>query len=149
MLLGVHEFASLFRVTPKTVNVWIANGMPVVRRGQQGRGRKSSIDLQAAVTWYFRANAESLELDRAKARLARAQADRLEMALAERRAELLDAAALEREIAKRTHVASAKLRAIAPRLASRLTNIAEVVVISARISAEVDAVLEQLAGGGK
>ena len=51
MILTTEQFADFIGVTTKTVNKWITYGMPVIRKGGQGRGNESAIESIAAIDW--------------------------------------------------------------------------------------------------
>lgn len=51
MILTTEQFADFIGVTTKTVNKWITYGMPVLRKGGQGRGNESAIESIAAIDW--------------------------------------------------------------------------------------------------
>lgn len=118
--LEVIEFADLLRVTPKTVTLWIQAGMPVVRRGKQGRGQKTLIELKPAIEWYFRENHERLELDRQTSRLKQELADKAALTNAELRGELVRLNVIEREIASLAANLKQNVMALPTRLAAML-----------------------------
>ncbi|MGL4675257.1 MAG: terminase small subunit [Wohlfahrtiimonas sp.] len=51
MILTTEQFADFIGVTTKTVNKWITYGMPVLRKGGQGRGNESAIESISAIDW--------------------------------------------------------------------------------------------------
>lgn len=51
MILTTEQFADFIGVTTKTVNKWITYGMPVIKKGGQGRGNESAIESIAAIDW--------------------------------------------------------------------------------------------------
>ena len=146
-LVEIAELAQLMRVTDSTVGIWIKAGMPVVHAGSRGRGaNRTLLDLHAALSWYFETSYERLNLERQKTRLTKALADRQEIALAERYGELVDVVAVTQKFNDRIANAKERLREIAPRLAAQLVNVADPQLIGARIAAEIDATLTELAG---
>jgi len=100
VIIDQDEFAALFQVTEKAVRDWIAQGMPVEKKGKSGRGHKTTIDLQKAVAWYFSENYERLELDRQRTRHAAEQADKLALENAERRGDLGELSIWQKELEK-------------------------------------------------
>ena len=95
--LTVADLARLFRVTEKTVLVWIKAGMPVAKAGAQGRGKKTQLELEKCVEWFFLTNFERLELDRSRTRLANEQADKAALENAKTRGDLVSLALIGRE----------------------------------------------------
>lgn len=83
-IVTTEEAAELFKVTEKTVNLWIREGMPVVKRGARGGKKMSRIDLRDAISWFVNYDA----LDAEKTRLTREQADKQALDNAVRRGEL-------------------------------------------------------------
>ena len=121
--LTTDEFAGLFAVTTKTVNAWIAAGMPVKVRGVQGRGKRTQIELRAATEWFFAKNFERLELDRARTRLAHEQARKLKLENAQRSTELGERRVWDVEVARYLEGISSDLRrvpAMAPQIAGSI-----------------------------
>ena len=103
--LTVADLAAIFRVTEVSVFQWIKAGMPVAVQGKRGRGgKKTRLDLEACARWYFEANYERLELDRARARLANEQADRAALENAVTRDDLVPLSLIEREYIKTMRV---------------------------------------------
>lgn len=83
-IVTTDECAEIFKVTEKTVREWIRDGMPAVKRGRQGSGNTSKIDIRDAIAWYIDFDA----LDAEKTRLTREQADKQALDNAVRRGEL-------------------------------------------------------------
>src|SRR5262245_42993594 len=46
-----QEAAEIFKVTPKTINEWVHDGLPVHRAGKQGAGNSHVIDMARAPEW--------------------------------------------------------------------------------------------------
>lgn len=86
----VDEFAEIMQVTATSVRRWIADGMPTVKRGGPGRGKRTAIDLEAAVRWYFHEHVDHDKLDaqRERARRDKESADKLALENARTRGEL-------------------------------------------------------------
>lgn len=92
MLLSVAEAAQAFRVTPRTLRNWLADGLPC-----HGEGKKRQIDLAEAVRW--RLDRERAVLERkavdipprheSEARLQAARAKIAELELAKLEGELI------------------------------------------------------------
>ena len=93
-IVTTDECAELFKVTVQTVNQWMRDGLPVVKRGGKGGGRTSQIDLREAIAWYVDFDA----LDAAKTRLATEQADKQALDNAVRRGELGEIAVWRTEL---------------------------------------------------
>lgn len=74
--------------------------MPVLVKGAQGRGKKTSIELEKAVEWYFHENFERLELDRARTRLADEQSRKVALENAVRTGDLGELSIWQRELEK-------------------------------------------------
>ena len=100
LVLDLAQVAALFSVAEKTVRSWIAAGLPVEVQGKQGRGKKTQIDLRAAVDWYFRQDVERRELNRTRARLNRAMAENAELKAAAARGDLVSLRGIGREFGK-------------------------------------------------
>lgn len=93
-IVTTDECAELFKCTVQTVNQWIRDGLPVVKRGRKGGGRTSQIDVRDAIAWYVEYDA----LDAEKTRLTREQADKQALDNAVRRGELGEIAAWRSEL---------------------------------------------------
>jgi len=98
--LDLDELAGIFRVTRKTIQVWVASGMPVAEMGSKGRGNRTLVNLREAVEWYFGENYERLELDRARTRLADEQSRKIALENATRTGELGELSTWQRELEK-------------------------------------------------
>lgn len=85
--------AELFKVTVQTVNQWIRDGLPTVKRGRKGGGKTSLIDVREAIAWYV----DFDPLDAAKTRLATEQADKQALDNAVRRGELAEISIIRSE----------------------------------------------------
>lgn len=84
------KLAKLFGVTERTVNEWIADGLPVLKAGKRGAGNASRISLPAAVKWYVQKKTSRSEAELQRARKDRELGDRLAMENATRRGELIE-----------------------------------------------------------
>lgn len=140
----VDQVASGFGVTEKTVRSWIREGLEVLKAGGKGRGNGAQLDLWAVIDWYLAENA----LDVAKTRLASAQADRHEMENATRRRELADITAVEKEWTGLVMAFRSRMLALPSKLGPQLINVADPAITAARIRAEVNTALVELAAGG-
>jgi phage terminase Nu1 subunit (DNA packaging protein) len=140
----LERAGTLCGVTEKTIRSWIADGMPVLQAGKQGRGaKKTLVDLVAVLAWYLEQDA----LDAAKTRLASAQADKHEMENAVRRSELADVKDVNRVWAEMVLATRAKLLTLPTKLAAQLINVSDANLVAARVRSEVYAALEELASG--
>lgn len=108
--------AELFKVTVQTVNQWIRDGMPTVKRGRKGGGKTSLIDVREVIAWYVEFDA----LDAEKTRLTRAQAEKQEMDNAARRLELGEWSIWRSELEKLFGEIRAQLLAIPTKEAPQL-----------------------------
>jgi phage terminase Nu1 subunit (DNA packaging protein) len=134
--MTITDVACLFRVTEKSILTWIKGGMPVEQRGKHGRGDKHRLNLEKCIKWYFENNFERLELDRSRTRLANEQAERAAIDNARRRGELMpvaDAVAIGTEYA--TDI-SARLDAVAGRLANEIPSITDAATARTRVLEE-------------
>jgi phage terminase Nu1 subunit (DNA packaging protein) len=146
------ELAEIFRVTEKTVHVWIQEGMPVVSSGRPGGGKerdKTKIDLQAAFTWWMHKNRARLDWIRSQTRLAAERANRLALENAERRRQLcsfdLWNAVVAKEIARTRRI----LLAIPKREAAAIATLSDPSAIHAHLTRVIHAALRRLARSEK
>jgi hypothetical protein len=138
--MTLDELAGICRVTPQAVHGWVKAGMPVTRKGSRGRSKKTLVDFQAAMEWYFSENYERLELDRARARLANEQADKTAFDNAERARDLVPLLMIEREFG----ALLAEIRTNALALSSKLAPELEGLTIEERKAAIDRAVFDFL-----
>lgn len=129
--VSVKQAADLFGVTETTVLSWVRSGLPVLKRGRQGAGRRTLFDLAALIRWYLSDN----PLDAARTRLASAQADKAEAENAVRSGELVEIAIVKREWSDLVQAFRAKHLAIPAKVSPQLVNIGNVSVIAARLTA--------------
>jgi phage terminase Nu1 subunit (DNA packaging protein) len=138
--LTLAETAGLFKVTQKTVRDWIGRGLPTVRLGSQGRGKKTLLNLPDAVRWWFAENFERLELDRARTRQASETANKLSIDNAARRGEVVLAAVVSQVWNEWAADVSARLDGLAGRVAAEFASIDDAGIIRQRLLAELRAV---------
>ena len=60
LAISVDDFATLNRVTTKTVREWIREGLPVISAGGKGAGNGSVIDAARGIPWVVRKRNEGL-----------------------------------------------------------------------------------------
>lgn len=141
--LSIAEVAAIFRVTEKTVLAWIGAGMPVLERGTQGRGKRTSISLRAAAIWYFETNYERLELERERTRVAKEQADKLAYENAVRRGNLTELDIMAEELGRLFSVFRSRLLGAGAKLGP-LANPENPALACEAINTELCAVLSEL-----
>lgn len=143
-ILTTQQAAKLCRVTTKTIQVWIREGLPVVKRGEAGAGKTSEIELRALFTWYLD-HVPQDPLDAERTRLAREQADKQALDNAERRGDLADLTAVARVWAQALGAFRARMLAAPSKLAPSVNpenpNLARDV-----IDRELSEILDELAG---
>lgn len=143
MILTAPEFASLLRVTEKTVSLWTKAGMPVANQGTPGRSaNKTLIDLEPAIRWYFEKNHERLELERQRTRLASEQAQKLAIENAVRIGEVGEFNVWQRELEQLFSEIRSGFLAFPTKLAPRLDG--DVNQRKDRLEAAVQELLRQL-----
>lgn len=103
------KLAELFRVTTKTVNEWIAEGMPTRKAGGKGAGNAAKINLAEAVSWYHERRAPRVEAEAQRARKDRETADRIALENALRRGEVIEMVDAKRIIVDEVHRCKARL----------------------------------------
>lgn len=140
LVVDLDQIAALFSVSSKCVRDWISAGLPTEVLGKQGRGRKTQIDLRAAVDWYFRQDVERRELNRTRARLNRAMAENAELKAAASRGDLVSLAAIGREFGKLL----AEIRTNALAIPSKLTPELEGLTTAPERYAAVEHVIHEL-----
>jgi phage terminase Nu1 subunit (DNA packaging protein) len=94
--VGTEELARIFSVTRKSVQIWIAEGMPVARQGKQG-GESHRLDVRDCFEWWMKRNYERLAMLRTQTELCSQRADGIAMENAGKRAELVPLVDIERE----------------------------------------------------
>ena len=134
--VSTDELASLMRVTRKSVQIWISEGMPVAKLGKQG-GDAHRLDLAACTEWWFSRNYERLNLMRSQSALLRLQADKIAMHNAAKRANLVSPRALRREYAPLMRFIRDSARAIPERLAPTLATLTTTAEVHAAIQREI------------
>lgn len=144
----IDELCGLFRVTDKAIRDWIRAGMPVEVIGSQGRGKKTAVNLKAAVRWYFETNYERLELDRERAALAREQRETAAIKNAESRGDLASITELAKQFSDAAGVAQALLLSIPTKEAPALAPLTDANAIEARLRKAVYEALQQLSEYG-
>lgn len=93
---GQEGIAAVFGVSPKTINEWQEQGMPIAERGRPGVA--SQFESSACIEWYVRREVAKVQAETPSDRLARVKADAIEMDNAERRGLLIPADQLEPKI---------------------------------------------------
>lgn len=141
----LDQVAGMFRVTEKAVRDWIGAGMPVEILGTQGRGKKTAIDLEAAVRWYFEANFERLQLDRERAMLAAEQRETAALRNAQARGDLASIGELAKQFSDAVAVVHSVLLSIPAKEAPEIAPLNDANAIESRLRKAIYEALQQLA----
>lgn len=100
-LVTKRELAVLFQRTPRTIDNWILDGLPVAEGG--GKGSVHKFDPQAAREWFKSHFGHAIEeehtLEYQKMRESRARADKIERENAVEEGRLVDASEVARAVA--------------------------------------------------
>lgn len=142
--MTLAEIALVFRVTEKTVRMWIDAGMPVKHLGKQGRGKVTNVDLESATRWYFDTNFERLELERERAGLAREQKERTAMENAVARGDLASITEIMKQVSDLIGAAKSMLLSIPTKEAPALVPLTDANAIESRLRKSICEALEQL-----
>lgn len=90
MIVSRNEIAALFGIATVTIDVWVGEGMPCIKRG---RSKPSEYDVAACVQWRRQRDtaksATASSIDEERLRKTTAEADKLEFELAVARGEFM------------------------------------------------------------
>ena len=144
----IDQLCGIFRVTDKAIRDWISAGMPVEVLGSQGRGKKTAINLEAAVRWYFETNHERLQLDRERAALAAEQRETAALKNAESRRDLASISEIAKQFGDMVASAQALLLSIPVKEAQAIAPLTDANAIESRLRKAITEALQQLADYG-
>ena len=118
--------------------------MPVVSRGKQGTRKKTRINLEAAVQWYFANNYEKTALERSRTRLANEQAESAKLKNELQRGDSVSLRSAEQQLTLALSNVRTNTLAIPTKLAPLLEN-RSAAEIKATLEREIRACLEAIA----
>ncbi len=134
MIYDLDQLGKFFHVTEKTIREWVDGGMPVVSHGKQGTRKKTRIDLEAAIEWYFANNYEKVELERSRTRLANEQAESAKIKNEQQRGDTVSLRSVVRQVSLALSTVRTNVLAVPTKLAP---------ILEHRPAAEIKAELER------
>ena len=150
---STKELSVILSVTPDTVRNYVAEGMPIITKGGQGRGNGAKYDIKDCVKWVkdravnaLMGDKSLVSVEEAKRRKAIADAELQEIALAKERGEVVNVGDIQREWSDQMIELRTAMRRIPERCVLRLVGEMDESKIKKVVLGEVDDALLRIIG---
>lgn len=145
MIVDTEKLTAIIGCSPRSLTLWVGEGLPVHTQGGSGRGHDSTFETVDVIAWLRDRAVSRARRETPDGRLRKLQADDLEMKIMERAGKLVIADDVERLWTEAIVAARTELLSLADRLKGRLDSTYRINIDPAVIENEVMSSLNKLA----